>query len=182
MGVEVGVHTGCFSERLLETWSGEKLWLVDPWRHLSDYLDIANTSDRGMDRRYRLARRRLSGYSGRVGWMRTTSVLAAKRFARGSCDFVYIDANHGYQHVVADLNAWYPKVRAGGLVSGHDYFNALAGSDLEPSRFGDYAPRLLSSYGVKAAVDEFAARVGVTVMQTEEKFPSWYFLKPASRQ
>lgn len=35
-------------------------------------------------------------------------------------DFVFIDADHSYEGVKQDLADWVPKVRAGGLVSGHD--------------------------------------------------------------
>jgi len=37
-------------------------------------------------------------------------------------DMVYIDANHAYEEIKKDLEAWYPKVRAGGIFSGDDYF------------------------------------------------------------
>ena len=35
-------------------------------------------------------------------------------------DFVYIDACHEYSAVKADIAAWYPKVRVGGVLGGHD--------------------------------------------------------------
>jgi predicted O-methyltransferase YrrM len=37
-----------------------------------------------------------------------------------TCSLVYLDANHTYEHVLADLHAWYPMVRPGGLLAGHD--------------------------------------------------------------
>lgn len=37
-------------------------------------------------------------------------------------DFIYIDAAHDYESVVEDLNAWWPKLKKGGIFSGHDYF------------------------------------------------------------
>lgn len=39
----------------------------------------------------------------------------------GSCDYVFIDGSHDYESVVADLKAWRPKVRRGGILAGHDY-------------------------------------------------------------
>lgn len=42
-------------------------------------------------------------------------------------DFLYVDADHSYRGVMADLGAWVPHVRAGGLIAGDDY-----GSDLYP--------------------------------------------------
>lgn len=39
----------------------------------------------------------------------------------GTFDFVYIDASHDYRSVSDDLAAWWPKVKAGGVLAGHDY-------------------------------------------------------------
>ncbi len=68
---------------------------------------------------------------------------AAARYDDESVDFVYVDACHRYAGCKADLDAWWPKVRAGGILSGHDYA-------------GEYQ-------GVVDAVDEFAKREGLPV-------------------
>src|SRR5688572_21614184 len=39
----------------------------------------------------------------------------------GALDFVFIDADHGYQAVKEDIELWRPKVRPGGWLGGHDY-------------------------------------------------------------
>ena len=39
-----------------------------------------------------------------------------------SLDFVYIDGNHHFDFVMQDIIEWSKKVRAGGVVSGHDYY------------------------------------------------------------
>jgi methyltransferase family protein len=49
------------------------------------------------------------------------SVLAAELFADASLAWVHIDARHDYTSVVADINAWAPKVQPGGWLSGDDY-------------------------------------------------------------
>ena len=49
------------------------------------------------------------------------SAQSALHFGDGSIGGVYIDAAHDYQSVRRDLAAWWPKVRAGGVFSGHDY-------------------------------------------------------------
>jgi hypothetical protein len=83
----------------------------------------------------------------------STSPSAAKYFDAKSLSFVFIDADHSYESVKADIAAWLPKVRAGGLIAGHDY-----GIDLWP--------------GVKQAVDEaFGERV-------EKRGDSWVVRVP----
>lgn len=50
------------------------------------------------------------------------SVKGADLYEDGSLDFVFIDAGHLTHEVLADMDAWYPKVKSGGIFAGHDYF------------------------------------------------------------
>jgi len=50
-----------------------------------------------------------------------SSVEAAKQFEDNSLDIVFLDADHKYKSVKEDIEAWYPKVRKGGILSGHDF-------------------------------------------------------------
>ena len=52
--------------------------------------------------------------------LQSASVEAAGTFADESCDFVYIDADHSYECVKADIEAWLPKVKVGGTLAGDD--------------------------------------------------------------
>ena len=50
------------------------------------------------------------------------SSLAASRIVPDkSLDFVFIDAAHDYESVLTDLELWFPKIRDGGIIAGHDY-------------------------------------------------------------
>ena len=51
----------------------------------------------------------------------SSSIDASKRYDDNTLDFVSIDANHDYKQVMSDLRAWYPKVKIGGMISGHDF-------------------------------------------------------------
>ncbi len=49
------------------------------------------------------------------------SLEAVLGFDDESLAFVYIDAAHDYDNVKADILAWMPKVKKGGILAGHDY-------------------------------------------------------------
>jgi len=48
-------------------------------------------------------------------------------FDDGSLFFVFIDGSHHYEDVAADLAAWEPKIRKGGLFAGHDHTESFPG-------------------------------------------------------
>jgi predicted O-methyltransferase YrrM len=52
--------------------------------------------------------------------IRKPSEEAAKDFADNSLAFVFIDASHDYENIKKDLNSWFPKVKKGGTLAGHD--------------------------------------------------------------
>lgn len=161
-GIEIGVQSGYFSEVILKVWRGSCLHSVDPWRTLpsADYLDIANVTQEAHDRFYDTTVARLRRFGKRSKIVRNTSVDASALFSSGQLDFVYLDAQHSYEGVKADLHSWAAKVRTGGILAGHDYVDGI----LEQGVFG-----------VKSAVDEFARDHNARVVISREKdWPSWF--------
>lgn len=47
----------------------------------------------------------------------------AGQFEDETIDFWFLDANHDYDHVKADILAWLPKMKKGGIMAGHDWFH-----------------------------------------------------------
>lgn len=56
-----------------------------------------------------------------VSVLRLDSLRAARILNDAIADLVFIDAGHTYDEVVSDIRAWIPKVKAGGVLAGHDY-------------------------------------------------------------
>lgn len=61
------------------------------------------------------------GYGDLISLLITNSVAASHLFADGSLAWVHLDARHDYASLKSDIQAWLPKVRRGGWLSGDDY-------------------------------------------------------------
>ena len=114
-GVEVGVERGVHAKLLCQKIPGLTLYCIDPWEYVPGYRD--HVPQERLDEFYAETRKRLKPCMA-VVW-KMTSVDAARRF--DSVNFVYLDGDHRLEAVRADIEAWWPKVRAGGALLGHDY-------------------------------------------------------------
>jgi len=129
-GAEVGVYEGDLSVALLERYPNLHLYMVDWWRAAAPDSEYRRSGDKlsllsqeEMD----AARDKALGstwyFAGpRRIVLQRESGDAAKILAEESLDFVFIDADHTFDAVLRDLKVWYPKVRRGGIVSGHDWY------------------------------------------------------------
>lgn len=62
-----------------------------------------------------------AGHGGRARIMTMPTWEAAQLIEPESLDFVFIDADHSFEGVSADIMNWRPKVKPGGWIIGHDY-------------------------------------------------------------
>lgn len=116
-GAEIGVEKGLYSEILCKANPKLNLFSIDPWKAYPEYRE--HTTQEKIDEIKKEAFIRLEPY--RVQIIQDFSENAVNSFADESLDFVYIDGNHDRVHVLQDLNLWTPKVKKGGIISGHDY-------------------------------------------------------------
>lgn len=167
-GVEVGVHAGATSEFLLAEFPGLHLHMIDPWciyapnhpyRKSGDSCAKMSLADQEVI--MRRAFERTEKYSTRRTIHRDTSCNVAATFTPASVDFVFIDGDHTLEAVWSDLEMWHPKLKPGGLLCGHDYGH----------------PRdVRGIWGVKASVDRFAAKHGLSVACTSSRV--WWLEQP----
>lgn len=115
-GVEVGTEYGEYAEVLCKANPQLHLTCVDPYTAYGDYRD--HKSQDKLNAMFEQTQRRLFVYN--VQFLRLFSTAAAANFKNNSLDFVYLDGNHSLPYVIADLQAWVPKVRKGGIIAGHD--------------------------------------------------------------
>lgn len=85
---------------------------------------------------------------GVVNLIKGYSLDVVKQYEDESLAFVFIDASHDYEDVHADILAWLPKVKKGGIIGGHDY-----------GKVDDNA------CGVAQAVDEIFGKDNITIHQ-----------------
>jgi hypothetical protein len=131
---EIGVFESLTAARVLSGCEQLEYYLmVDQWKEFSS-ADIPQGSLED------------GGYLGGVNWnslyenaqliakrhkcskvLRGDSSEIAKTVDNEFLDLVFIDASHAYSDVRKDLESWYPKVRTGGIIAGHDYYSRWPG-------------------------------------------------------
>lgn len=154
-GAEVGVFTGYYSEVLCKAIPGLDLICCDIWG--------TGKYKRAEDE----CIARLKPYGCKI--MKGYSVEVASQVEDGSLDFVYIDGAHDYDNAKADIKAWAPKVRVGGIIAGDDFYDFPSGKG-----------------GVMRAVTEFTSHHHYDLKLTnwdidnpvrDDRQPSFWFVK-----
>lgn len=93
---EIGVYRGCHARSMCEVLDPAMIYLVDVKRTEFD-MPYPHT------------------------FFEEPSQVAASHIPDESLDFVYIDALHDEMNMTIDIACWYPKLKVGGLIGGHDY-------------------------------------------------------------
>jgi hypothetical protein len=125
IGAEIGVFAGDFSRAILQTVRPSTLHLVDLFqgRVISGDKDGRNMREIDMD----TMPDRLAALDPCVRVHRSDSAAWLRSQPAHSLDWVYIDADHSYDALVADLAAARHAVRPGGIIAGHDFSRAFPG-------------------------------------------------------
>ena len=126
IGIEIGVNLGEYSELMLKNGEFKKFYAVDSWTKETPDIFFENGSNYVVPNNeeiYNKAKERLNKYSDRVQVIRSNSVEASSLFEDEYFDFIYLDADHSLEGIRDDIKYWYPKLKKGGIFSGHDYMD-----------------------------------------------------------
>ena len=181
IGAEIGVAQGAYSEQILQLANPQALHLIDPWSHLEPGSDLleGNALLSGISQRiesgtsvFEMPPQNTIGDSQfeevvtrfasdkRVHLHRQYSYKAVQDFPEQYFDFVYVDGNHNYEFVLRDLHDFSGKLKPGGLLFGHDFFEDQFARD--------------NHYGVIDAVNSFVKRTNYRLfMLTWEPFSTF---------
>ena len=149
--MEIGCSEAHTSKFLLDTNPDLKLYSIDPYVPYTDWNgNVLNDRQEFFER----VTKEMVVYGDRFVLIRDFSDNAVSQFADGSLDFIFIDGLHTYEQLTIDCNNYYPKVKTGGIFSGHDY-------------------RVIP--GVNKAVLEFAEKQHIDkILETECDVWYWY--------
>ncbi len=175
---EVGVHRGVNFRRLLKSdpilLIGIDRWAADGDRSQNDQKNSQQEFDRFYEDLLTLAQ---TDPKDRLWIMRADSLTGATNLKMSmelheticpswGLDYIYIDADHTYQACLDDLRAYWPIVRVGGVLGGHDYVDSQAGG---------------AKYGVIPAVQEFIRKERLQdwiCFTQKETHASYFIVKP----
>lgn len=154
--IEIGAFKGqsimYLAEKVKELKKNIKLYTVDVFQYMEQQKDDEHGKYFGLDF-YDEYLKNIEPMKDYINTIRGSSHEVHTQFEDESVDFVFIDGDHNTDAVLKDLKGWYPKVKRGGIISGHDYMWVDA--------------------RVKRAVDQFFLFTGVF----QDARDSWYKIK-----
>jgi len=150
IGIEIGTAEGITTEYLLNTREDLTLFGIDPYQIYTDWDGkIINSPKTLVD-----FLKRVEPFGDRFNLIREKSDDVPDRFDDESVDFIFIDGEHTYNQLLKDCKNYYPKLKKGGFLFGHDY------ARIQP---------------VNKAANEFAASVAKDIKTTQQDI--WYIIK-----
>lgn len=160
VGVEIGVYKAEHALSLLTYLDIHHLYLIDPYELYEEYDE--GKAHYGIDQdalhlAIQEARQRLALYTKKITWVFQKSSESLDIIPE-QLDFVYIDGNHQEVFIRHDIEQFFPKIRHGGVIGGHDFYNGYC-------RDHD---------GVIQAVMHFAVEQNLSL---QVELPDWWITK-----
>jgi GT2 family glycosyltransferase/predicted O-methyltransferase YrrM len=120
VGVWKGMSASYMAVEIINSGKKIKFDCVDNWEFIENLQsDISQESFR--ENIYDTFLKNINPVQHIITPIKELSWDGAKHYKDSSLDFVFIDAAHDYESVKKDINAWFPKIKKGGIIAGHDY-------------------------------------------------------------
>lgn len=149
----IGAFSGDVSEYILQNSSAHILYSIDAYQHSNS--DNYNTSKQHLEILLYKVGKRLAIFDERSVLIPVSSIEASKTFKAHELDFLFLDNKYSYTNMLENLNVWFNKVKAGGIISGKNY---------------------LLQDSIKAVYD-FCALKSIKLNHDEKK-KIWWIIKP----
>lgn len=128
IGAEVGVWTGDLSSVILAYVKPKKLYLLDSWAAYPDYIKELKSRNCNADYlEQALWDKMYQGVCERFKQNKEVNIIKGMSgekipiISDGELDWAYLDASHFEEYVYKDLVNWWPKIKSGGTLCGHDF-------------------------------------------------------------
>lgn len=157
--IEVGIQTGHYTHILAQKF--KNVVSIDPFKEYSQdyYTDTANIPQSEQDLLFERVSRELPE---NVKIIRESSLDVDSLLEDNFYDFVHLDGNHSYEYLLQELPLFWKKLRVGGILSGHDYYNLeREGLKIE----------------VEKAVNQFVEENKLELVLANQTCSSWFILK-----
>jgi len=159
---ELGVRDGENFELLIEH-KPQEAFAVDVWKNDGTYShNDLGFSQTELDSQYQNFAQNMTDHNF-VKIYREYTSDAVRHFPDEYFDFIYIDADHSYEGCLRDLMDWYPKLKKGKFLAGHDFIAGVI--KVSGVRFG-----------VIEALNHFAKDNNLTVYKM--RLTNWVIVKP----
>ena len=167
---EIGTRDGAFFFDVLYTPNCKLGIMIDIWRDTDD----PNQNDSGysqqqLDQQYKNTFHKALNYNN-IKIIREFSTKACHFFSDNTFDLIYIDADHSYNGCLEDLRSWYPKVKADGILAGHDFIDPILASKMGHK----------TTFGVVPAVKRFLHENNIEqnlLYITPETYGTYFIIK-----
>ena len=159
IGCWKGASTSFMAVEIANSEKDIDFYCIDTWKGSTEHRDRDNGAFDPMcfeqDGIFPIFMKNMEPVKDYIKPIQKSSLEASYDFPDDYFDFVFIDASHEYEHVKTDIENWFPKVKSGGVLAGHDY----------------------GWKGVVDALKEFAEVKSLTVYELPHDGPSWLIQK-----
>lgn len=154
--VEIGSYAGESTMMFANKFVDAKIYCIDPWNDMDfeaykiDKVGVGSYTKPSLVES--IFDENIKNYNN-ITKIKLTSEEAASQFEDNSLDMVYIDGIHTVKYIAIDLEKWIPKVKSGGIISGHDFSQRFR-------KYANYIKNYMGGQPIKVYGDN-----------------SWYYIK-----